>query len=92
MFVMARIEIARNELEDPALARQFEDEIAEAAEEADPPADGPLTCTILDEGLHAEIELQLPAWTERVPVPYPPSPGEVRRALERVFRDFGLVA
>lgn len=90
--VMAHVEIARNELEDPALARQFEDEIAEAAAGAESPDDAPLGCAILDEGLHAEIELQVPGWTERVPVAYPTEPGDVRRALERVLRDVGLVA
>jgi hypothetical protein len=88
---MAEIDIERNELEDPVLARQFEDEITEAAAAADTPDHEPLGCAILDEGLHAEIELQVPGWTERVSISYPPRPGEVRRATERALKAIGLV-
>jgi hypothetical protein len=49
-------------------------------------------CTILDEGLHAEIELELPGWTERVPIAYPPAPGAIRDAVAHALRDLGLVA
>lgn len=87
---MTHVEFGRNELSDPALARQFEDEIAEAADVADAP-DGLLACTILDEGLHAEIEMEVPGWTERVPVPYPARPGDVRRAVENVLRQVGFL-
>ena len=66
------------------------EEIAEAAAHADT-GDAPLGCTILDEGLHAEIEIQVPGWTERVTISYPPRPGEVRRATERILRSIGLV-
>jgi hypothetical protein len=88
---MADIEIERNELEDPALARQFEEEIAEAAAGAEEGPDGPLGCDILDEGLHAEIELHFAGWTERVEIRYPPQPGEVRRATARALKAIGLV-
>ena len=47
-------------------------------------------CSILDEGLHFEIEIEVPGWTERVAVPTPARPGAVRRAVEKVLRDYGL--
>lgn len=88
---MADFEIARNEISDPALARQFELEIGEAASRAFAAADDQVIgYTILDEGLHFEIEVEVPGWVERIPVPCPPQPGQIQRAVERVLRDFGL--
>ena len=83
---MAKVEIRRNEVPDPALARRFEREVAEAAAGCDEP----LACAILDEGLHADIEVELPGWTETVRVPYPARAGDVRRALSRLLHDVGL--
>jgi hypothetical protein len=45
----------------------------------------------LDEGLHAEIEIDLPGWTERLLIPYPAAAGDVRRAVRRLLQDPGLV-
>jgi hypothetical protein len=87
---MARIEILRNEVPDAALAQRFEREIADAAASGGG-SDERLTCAILDEGLHAEIEVELPGWVERVQVPYPVRPGDVRRAMTRLLHDLGLV-
>ena len=86
---MARVEIVRNEIADAALARRFEREIVAAVALAS--SDATLPCAILDEGLHAEIEIELPEWTERVVVPYPSRVGDVRRAVRRLLRDLGLV-
>ena len=44
----------------------------------------------LDEGLHFEIEVEVPGWTERVAVPSPARPGEVRGAVEKLLRELGL--
>ena len=88
---MARVEFLRNEIPDGALARRFEREIVSAVERVDS-ADATFACVILDEGLHAEIEVELPGWTERVVVPYPARVGDVRRALRQLLRDTGLVA
>ena len=87
---MARVEILRNEVPDEVVSRRFEREIAAAIALAGP-AEGPLLCTILDEGLHAEIEIELPGWTERILVPYPAKVGDVRRAVGRLLRELGLV-
>jgi hypothetical protein len=87
---MARVEILRNEVPDAVVARRFEREIAAAAAPIGPSAT-PLVCSILDEGLHAEIEIEVPGWTERVLVPYPSRVGDVRRAVRQSLRDLGLV-
>jgi hypothetical protein len=87
---MARVEILRNEVPDAVTASRFEREIAAAVALAEP-FDEPFACVILDEGLHAEIEIQLPGWTERVLVSYPARPGDVRRAVRGLLRDLGLV-
>jgi hypothetical protein len=87
---VAQVEILRNEVPDAALARRFEREIAAALAHAGPFED-PLLCTILDEGLHAEIEIELPGWTERILVPYPAGAGDVRRAVGSLLRDLGFV-
>jgi hypothetical protein len=88
---MAQVEFLRNEIPDAALARRFEREIVSAMERVDSP-DATFACVILDEGLHAEIEVELPGWTERVLVPYPARVGDVRRTLRQLLRDTGLVA
>ena len=49
-----------------------------------------VACSILDEGLHFEIEVEVPGWTERVAVPSPARPGAVRGAVVKVLRDLGL--
>jgi hypothetical protein len=87
---MARVEILRNEIADPALARRFEREIVAAVSLAGS-SEATLSCAILDEGLHAEVEIELPGWTEHVVVPYPSRVGDVRRAVRRLLRDLGLV-
>ena len=87
---MARVEILRHEVPDAVVARRFERELAAAAALIEP-ATTPLVCSILDEGLHAEIEIEMPGWTERVLVPYPSRVGDVRRAVRRCLRDLGLV-
>ena len=87
---MAQVAIQRNEVADPDLARRFAEELAEAAALAE--SDEPLVCAIIDEGLHAEIEIEMAGWTERLHVPYPAESGDVRRAVRRLLRDLGLVA
>ena len=86
---MARVAFLRNEIPDAVLARRFEREIVSAVERVDSP-EATVPCVILDEGLHAEIEIELPGWTERVLVPYPARVGDVRRALRQILRDLGL--
>ncbi len=51
-----------------------------------------VACTILDEGQHFEIEVEVPGWTERVAVPSPARPGEVRGAVEKLLRELGLTS
>jgi hypothetical protein len=87
---MAQVTIRRNEVPDGTLAQRFAQEIEDAASVVDLP-DDVLVCSILDEGLHAEIEVELPGWTERVRVPYPAARGDVRAALRHLLRDVGLV-
>ena len=86
---MARVAILRNEVPDAAMASRVEREIADALAHAGP-SDTPFACAILDEGLHAEIEIELPGWTERLVIPYPAGAGEVRRAVRRLLQDLGL--
>jgi hypothetical protein len=86
---MAHVEIVRNEIADASLAARIAREIADAAAAAGPAER--LACAILDEGLHLEIEVDLPGWVERVQVPYPARPGDVARAMERLLRDVGLI-
>ena len=88
---MAEVEIARNEIADPEIADRFVSELSEVAASASALARGVLGCTILDEGLHFEIEVEVPGWTERVAIPAPARPGDVRRAVDRVLRSYGLV-
>lgn len=87
---MAEVEIARNEIADPQVARRVADEVTEVAATARGTAREVLGCVILDEGLHLEIEVEVPGWTERVAVPTPARPGAVRAAVAKVFRDLGL--
>src|SRR5437773_2344722 len=88
---MARVAILRNEVPDAAMGGRFEREIADALAHASPSSDTTFTCAILDEGLHAEIEIELPGWTERLVIPYPAAAGDVRRALRRLLQEVGLV-
>jgi len=87
---MAEVEFARNEIADPIVAHQVVAEITEVAATASPC--DVLSCSILDEGLYLEIEVELPGWTERVTVPSPARPGAVRSAVAKVLRDLGLTA
>jgi hypothetical protein len=87
---MTEVEIARNEIADPQLARQVADEVVEVAATARGLAREILGLAILDEGQHLEIEVEVPGWTERISVPSPARPGAVRRAVAKVFRDLGL--
>ena len=86
---MAEIEIARNEIADPQVAHRVVGELAAVAASASRLA-REIHCSILDEGLHVEIEVEVPGWTERVAVPAPIRPGAVRSAVEKVLRDLGL--
>lgn len=48
---------------------------------------------IAQQCLHFEIEVEVPVgWTERVAVPSPARPGEVRGAVEKLLRDLGLTS
>jgi hypothetical protein len=85
---MAQVEIGRNEIADPQLARQVADEVVEVAAAARGLARE--TLVILDEGLHLEIEVEIPGWTERIAIPSPARPGAVKRAVAKAFRDLGL--
>jgi hypothetical protein len=87
---MAPVEILRNEIPDAAMAARFEREIADALAHAGP-SDTAFACAILDEGLHAEIEIELSGWTERLVIPYPAAVGDARRAVRRLLQDLGLV-
>ena len=87
---MAEVDIARNEIADPQVARQVADEVIEVAASARALAREALGCTILDEGLHLEIEVEVPGWTERIAIPAPAQPGAVKAAVAKVFRDLGL--
>jgi hypothetical protein len=86
---MAEVQIRRNEVPDPATARLLERELAEAAGGAE--CEEPLRCVILDEGLHAEIEIEMPGWTETVRLDYPVRAGDARRAFRRWLREVGLL-
>jgi hypothetical protein len=87
---VAQVTIQRNEVPDPDLAHRFAQELAEAAAPAE--SDEPLVCVIIDEGFHAEIEIEMTGWTEHLHVPYPARSGDVRRAVRRLLRELGLVA
>jgi hypothetical protein len=87
---MADVEFARNEIADPEVAQQVVAEITEVAATASPR--DAFSCSILDEGLYLEIEVELPGWTERVTVASPARPGAVRSAVAKVLRDLGLTA
>jgi hypothetical protein len=88
---MAHLDIARNEIADPQVSRQVVDELTEVAASARALATEVLGCSILDEGLHVEIEVEAPGWTERVAIPSPARPGAVKDAVRKVLRDLGLV-
>ena len=49
-----------------------------------------LPSSILDEGVHFEIDVEVPGWTESVAVPSPARPGEVRAAVTKLLRELGL--
>ena len=87
---MTDVEFVRNEIADPQVAHQVVSEILDAAGTASTDAGEPVACTILDEGRHLEIEVEVPGWTERVFVPSPARPGAVRGAVAKVLRDLGL--
>jgi hypothetical protein len=88
---MANVEFARTGIADPQVARQAgDDEITEVVAMAWSVARH--ACSILDEGPHLEVEVEVPGWTERVAVLSPARPGAVRGAVEKVLRDLGLTA
>jgi hypothetical protein len=87
---MAEVEIVRNEIADPQVAHQVASEVVAAAAAASARARDVLACTILDEGRHLEIEVEVPGWTERVSVQSPARPGAVRGAVAKLLGDLGL--
>jgi hypothetical protein len=87
---MAQFEIALNEVRDRALAVRLEHEIGDAATGASEPDEGMLGFTILDEGHHVDIQMELLGQVERRAVSCHPGPGEVRRVVERFLSDVGL--
>jgi hypothetical protein len=87
---MADVEFVRNEIADPQVSQQFVAEITEVAANASALARDVLACSILDEGLYFEIEVEAPGWTERVAIPSPALPGAVRGAVAKVLRELGL--
>jgi hypothetical protein len=87
---MAEVEIARNEIADPETAHRFVTELTAVADSAHSLAQGILRSSILDEGLHFEIEIEVPGYTERVAIPAPARPGAVRSAVLKVLRGYGL--
>ena len=89
---MANVEITRNEIPDPQVSQRVVAEINEVAAIAPSLARDVLACSILDEGMHLEIEVEIPGWTERVFVPSPARPGAVRGTVEKVLHDLGLTA
>ena len=89
---MAQVEIPRNEIADPQTASPAADEVAVIAAAARELARETIALAVLDEGVHLEIEVEVPGWTERIAVPAPARPGAVKAAVEKVFRDLGLTA
>ena len=87
---MAQIAIAVNEVRDPALATRLENEVYEAAAPAMEPDEGVVGVSILDEGRHVDLELELLGWVERFAIPSTPQPGAVRAAVERFLCHVGL--
>jgi len=85
---MANIEFARNEIGRSHMARHVGEEVTEVALTASTVAAH--VCSILDEGLCLEIEVEAPGWTESVAVRSPERPGAVRGAVEKVLDDLGL--
>ena len=69
---MAEVDFLRNEIADPQVAHQVVTEITEVAARASAAAREVLACTILDEGMHFEIEVEVPGWTDRRPSPLMP--------------------
>jgi hypothetical protein len=89
---MADVEIVRNEIADPQVSHRVVSEIIDAAAATTTRARDVVACTILDEGRHFEIEVEVPGWTERFSIPSPARPGAVRGAVAKVLRDLGLTA
>lgn len=85
---MVNVAFARNETGDQDMVRHVGDEVPEVARMASTVAAH--VCSILDEGVSLEIEVEAPGWTERVTVASPRQPGAVRGAVSRVLRDLGL--
>ena len=44
------------------------------------------------QGVHLQIEVEVPGWTERIAVPAPARPGAVQAAVAKIFRSLGLAA
>jgi hypothetical protein len=87
---MADTGISLDEVDEADLARRLEDEIRAAARTAFEPDEGLLGCSIIADGDHLEVPVELLGWSERAPVPLPARPGEVRPAVERVLKQIGL--
>jgi hypothetical protein len=87
---MAHVDIAVNEVRDPALAVRLENEIQEAAADAEEPDNGVIGFSIFDEGRHVDIQMELAGWVEHCEVSSSPRPGDVRRVVERFLGELGL--
>lgn len=85
---MANMEFARNEISRSQMARHVGEEVTEVATTASTVAAH--VCSILDEGLSLEIEVEVPGWTESVVVRSPERPGAVRGAVEKLLHDLQL--
>lgn len=75
----------RGERDGREMVRHLGDEDTEVASMASTVAAH--VCSILDEGVFLEIEVEAPGWTERVSVASPTQPGAVRGAVTKVLRD-----
>lgn len=85
---MANVGFARDEMSGPQMSRHLGEEVTEVARTASTVAAH--VCSILDEGVPFEIDVEVPGWTERVSVRSPARPGAVRGTVEKVLRDLGL--
>lgn len=84
---MGNVPFARIEMGQETV-RHLGDEVTEVARMSS--TVGAHVCSILDEGVSLEIEVESPDWIERVAVTSPQRPGAVRGAVEKVLRDLGL--
>ena len=82
---MVEIEIEINELRDADEAARIEDEIYEAAAEADPAEEGPVGFSVLDEGRSVDIRIAVPGWVCHRTLQPRPRPGEARQAAQELL-------